>query len=338
MKNEILLLELKRMRHKVKIATEKTEIAPVAPEDEIEVIEEEDSGPEPFFQSPVNWTGPDPDPSEWESEPTTKVSIDPAKARERVKRYLSSTDPKEMAKLTPQELDSMIEYMTQEEIEAMEEKLDRYHMAESEYARGMVPGSEGMMTEEARNKGLERLRQDRPELFDPVKQEMMKDYSPSYFVYYDPIFQDDRKTKFSELMLASRGYNQVKLDQTLANQLSGLIGEHLVGKSFTISTGSPTLPKEETVTIADVDPDDQKIIFKPVGRGLKLFSSYHDFFYKTQDGQRALASLAPPNVKIPQNNPPVSEEGSAQKDPSTSGPLSRGWKNLLKILPPWAKA
>ena len=285
MKNEILLLELKRMRHKVKIATEKTEIAPVAPEDEIEVIEEEESGAEPFFQSPVNWTGPDLHADEWDDDTTTSLSKNP------------TSDQK-------------------------------YHMTHSEAARGMFPGTGGMMTDEARRKGLERLRQDRPELFDPKKIKEMKKYQQSYHVYYDSYLPDDRRNKFNEMMLASKGYTPVKLEAELANQLSGLMGDYLVGKSITISTGSPTLPREETVTILDVDPDSQTIIFKPVGKGPKLFSSYDDFFYNTvgrrsgkSDGEKALMAAAP-EIQMP----------------SKGGPLSRGWKNLLKILPPWAKA
>ena len=115
MNNQILLLELKRMRHKVKLASAEGDPTIIEGEEDVEVIDESEAAPA-ISSKPLNWTGPEYDPKEWESEETTKVSINPAKARERVERYLRATDPAELAKLTEEELDSLIENMTEEEV------------------------------------------------------------------------------------------------------------------------------------------------------------------------------------------------------------------------------
>lgn len=329
MKSDILLLKLKRMRYKVKLASEDIREDSI---DEGDVDVESEEGSEeslPSFGKKLNWTGPNLDYKEWDDQPPTKISVDPVKALERVRRFITSSDSNEIAGLTQEEIDAAVEKLMKEDMRSMRRNLDEYHMRRSEAGRGMIPGTGGIMTDKARREGLERLRMDRPELFDPKKIREMKDHQPSYNIYYDSFFPDYRRNNLNEMRATSMGYAPVKLEAELANQLSGLIGNHLVGKSFKISTGSPTLPKEETVTIQDVDPDKQMIIFKPIGRGLKLFSSYDDFFYNTSgrsggksDGERALLAVDP-KIQMPSKS---------------GGALSRGWKNLLKILPPWAKA
>jgi hypothetical protein len=328
MRSDILLLELKRMRYKVKLASEDPEKTPVRESEEMGEEKTIDQITQPLGGS-FTWSGPDYKTEDWDSEPDTKVSVDPAKARDKVKRYLERLNATEPTKLTESELNSLLDSMTEREIQNMQGRIDSYHFSQSEAGRGMIPGTGGMMTEESRRQGLERIRRDRPELFDSAKKREMNNYKQSYYTYYDPLFKGERKTEFSERRRAARDYKPVKINQELADQLSGLIGDLLVGKRFTISTGSPIMPREEVVTILDVDPDDQKIIFKPVGPGVSLFSSYDDFFYNTvgrkenkSDGERALLQ-ADPTFKMP------------PKDP---GVLSRAWKNLLKIFPSRAKS
>jgi hypothetical protein len=325
MKNEILLLELKRMRHKVKLAADNSDNHPSDPaEEEIEIIDEE---AESQFNKPVlNWTGPTPDPAEWEGEDITQYSVDPAKAREivleKVKR-LGYTD------LSPRLIDQMVE----DEMAAQRRsKIDKYHSMAAERARGIDPESGEINAEKTRLQGIERVKRERPELSDPEKRKQMKNFKRSYFNYYDPFMEEGSGVKFnldsSERSAVQSGYSPEKLNAELANTLSGLMGEYLVGKRLTISTGSPTMPKEELVTIQDADPDGQRIIFNPVGRGVRMFSSYNDFFYNTlgrngniSDGERALKAAAP-QIPFPRKELPRKE---------------RSWGDILRILPPWAK-
>ena len=123
----------------------------------------------------------------------------------------------------------------------------------------------------------------------------------------------------------SRGYQPTMLEDELSAKLSGILGEHLVGKNFTIYTGSSRIPRAEVVKILDVDPDNQRIVLQTSDEKLKFLASYDDFFYHKKqsnlsDGERALKALAP-NIVMP------------KKD----GILSSTWKNILKIKPPWAK-
>lgn len=274
MNNDILLLELKRKRALTKLAAEPTlspaiedtmpredlpeeedevEVIDEAPEDEVEVIDE----------------GSGEVVSEWSEETPTKLTVDPARARSKVERY--STDP------------AQIEGMTATEMQYMQERANKWHQYQSEQARGMVPGKGGQMTEEARQKALERTKRDHPEMFDPKKIEQSKGYKRTYHYYQDPIFPtSDRYRKLQTHMNSSKSGE--KLDEDLSAQLSGLLSG-LVGKVFIITTGTPTLPKQEEVKIVDVDPGEQKIILQVEGTTEKYYTSYDDFFYhKKYDG------------------------------------------------------
>jgi hypothetical protein len=315
MNNDILLLRLKRMRYKVKLASDVTIPSP-SDEDEIEVIEAE-PGPDEVFvseddpdeDSPLNWRGEVTVPGEWDETPT-KITVDPAKIRENVKKFYSvaGRDP------------AKIDQMTDEEVKSL------WHMAEFEKSKGMVPHSGGMMTEEARQKGLEKTRRDRPEMFDPTRQKMMSGWKNTYFRYNEPVFYGDRTTQLKEMMEASRGYVPTRLNEEISAELSGILNE-LVGKVFTISTGSPTIPKEERVKIVDVDTEDQRIIFQSAeDPRFKYFSSYDDFFYHKKwsgksDAEMALERLVPGAVI-----------------PNKDGFLSKGLKSLLRVFRPGAKA
>lgn len=319
MNNDILLLNLKRMRYKVKLAAETTKPLPFE-EEEVEVVEEE-PGPDEVFvteddpdeDSPLNWRGETPTLEEWNETPT-KLTVDPFKAREQVKRFVLATggDPAE------------VDRMTEEQVKRLQEDYDKWQQHQYEASQGMVPGSGGMMTEESRQQGLERTKQERPEMFDPARQKMMKDWKSTYFRYHDPIFPGDRKTQLREMMEASRGYVPERLNDDLAASLAGIMHDYLWMKTFAISIGSPTLPKIEMVKIVDVDPREQKIIFQSVqDPRFKYFSSYDDFFYHPKwdgksDGARALITLGS-GVELP----------------------SKSWiekaKRLLKIPRPGAK-
>ena len=263
MNNEILLLELKRRRVLTKLAAEPTlspAIEDTMPredlpedEDEIEIVDE----------LPTETV------SEWSEETPTRLTVDPAKARATVQRR--STDP------------GQIESMTAEEVAAMQTRADKWHQSYSEQARGMIPGTGGQMTDKARQQALERLRIDRPEMFDPKKIQQSKGYKKTYHYYQDPIFlTSERYRKLQTHMNSSKSGGQ--LDESLSAQLSGLLSG-LVGKVFIITTGTPTLPKQEEVRIVEVDPSEQKIILQVEGTTEKYYTSYDDFFYhKKYDG------------------------------------------------------
>jgi len=263
MNNDILLLELKRRRTLTKLAAEPT-LSP-AIEDTVprEDLPEGEGEIETVDESPGEVI------SEWSEETPTKLTVDPAKARSTVERF--SADP------------DQTELMTAEELVAMRNKADKWHQSYSDLARGMIPGTGGQMTEKARQKAMERLRADRPEMFDPKKIQQNKGYEKTYHYYQEPIFPNsDRYRKLQTHLNSSKA--EKKLDETLSTQLSGLLGG-LVDKVFLITTGTPTLPKQEEVKIVDVDPKEQKIILQVEDTTEKYYTSYDDFFYhKKYDG------------------------------------------------------
>lgn len=172
---------------------------------------------------------------------------------------------------------------------------ERYHGDITDKLKGIVPGSGGMMTPEARRMGLEKIRRDHPELFDPKARERQKSHKTTYFPYHEPILPaSDRYKTLMSYMDTSKPED--KFDKQTADTLSGLLA-NLVGKVFLISTGSPILPKHEEVRIVDVDEDAQKIILQVEGTSLKYHTSYNDFFYhKKEDGltDAEAAGLNPP--------------------------------------------
>lgn len=241
----------------------------------------------------TDWKDNPPISTEWWAEIPTEIVASPLKARSQVEKFLSIT------REDPTELNRMIE----DQVLYLQEEYELWHRQQYEIASGIVPGSEGLMIEESRRKGLERLRKDRPEFFDPENRKRMKDWRQTYFIYYELYSSTQNKMKTLETNLALRGYLPAKLSRRLAARLTRIITTHLRGKSFTIFTGSPILPREEVVSILDLDIKNQKILLKPLGKGPKLFIFYYDFFYhkkiKNQsDGERALASLAP-EVSLP---------------------------------------
>jgi len=294
MNNNFLLSNLRGYRDKLKLFFKK-KFQPTASEVIMEIKEETSRSQTPFLPEEsfpeeelfLDWNH-DELVSTWEEETPTKISIDPAITREQIEKVISITgeDPAE------------IEKIMEDQMESLQESYDQWQRDQYEMSQGIIPGSGGIMTEASRLQGLKKLRQDRPELFDPINRERMKSWRETYFLYYHSFLPDERKTYFSELMLAPQEYTTLKLEAALSLQFTNLIKDHLQGKSFTIFTGSPIFPKEEVVTIIDLDPEDQKIIFKTLIRELKLFSSYYDFFYHQKkenlsDGERALSRFAP---------------------------------------------
>lgn len=328
MSNDILFLNLKRMRYNIKLAAgEVTKpIRNISSNPISSPVSTADTGvikrePDPDEDSPLNWEGFVP--SEWEADIPTSMAVDPAKIREDIMTYLSAVgkDP------------SRVDDMSDEEIKALhkeytawyQEEHDDWHKSLFEKSKGMVPGTGGQMTEASRQEGIARTKRDHPLFFDPERQKMMKGWRKTYPRYRDPPWPIERKRQLANMMEAATGYNPARVDDNIAASLSGILGDHLVGKSITISTGNPRLPKTEQVKIIDVDTDDQKIMFETIKPpSFKFFTSYDDFFYHKKwdgksDAEVALSSISPP-VKIP-----------------PKGFLSEAWKNLLKIKPPWAK-
>jgi len=251
-----------------------------------------------------------------EKEIPTDMVVDPKKVKEQIKNFALSMGGDSA------EVDKII----QNQIQTLQERYDKWQKNQHEIILGLIPDSDGVMTEEAWSRGLKKLKEDRPELFDPHNQAMMKNWRETYFIYYDPLFPDERKTKFSEMMLDSRNYISIKIDDLLASQLSWILQNHLRGKSFTIFTGSPILPKEEVVSIIDLDPDDQKIIFKTMIKDFKLFTSYYDFFYHKKkfhlsDAERILTKVAP-GVTIP---------GTTENSPANLGIFSKLFRSGAKV-------
>ncbi len=292
MNSHILLLELKRMRRKVKIASdaanEDDEVEVIEePEeaeglDEVSVIDEDKEGDQDDLTNPIPY-------DEWSALDLTNITPNPSDAR-------------------------------------------RYHRLQSEGARGIIPDSGGMISDEELQRAMEETRRRRPELEDPERKKMMKDFKRTYFFYNPPILSDDRSLKLREYMESSRGYNPKKLSEDLTRELNGILSK-LVGERFRISTGDPTRPATELVTISEVDIPEQKIIFNSTS-GQKLFSSYDDFFYGKKwdaktDGEKAIDIL---NSKKREEDPDIVLPSKG------GGGLAGAWQNLLRIKPPWSKA
>jgi len=337
MSNDILFLNLKRMRYNLKLAAAEVTnpirnissnpISPPVSTADTDVIEGE---PDPDEDSPLNWKGEDPTENEWAAETPTSMAVDPKQIREDIMTYLSAVgrDPSEVDDMSKEDIRSLHEEYTR----WYQHKNDDWHrvmnkqIIQDDLNRGTIPGTGGEMTEASRQEGIAKTKRDHPELFDPKRQKMMKGWKKTYNRYRDPVFPTERSLQLANMMQASGGYQATRLDDDLAASLSGILGDYLLGKSITISTGTPTLPKTEEVKIIDVDTDDQKIMFETVNRpSFKFFTSYDDFFYHKKwdgktDGERSLPSVFPP-VHIPR-------KGSA---------ISSAWKNLLKIKAPWAK-
>lgn len=178
--------------------------------------------------------------------------------------------------------------------------LDLYHYREWEKSQGLIPGSGGMMTEEERRRGVEDLKKNRPEYFDPERIKQEKDWKATYkrvSPYYETL---DPQHKV--------------LDPELAAELSGALIP-LVGKEIEIFTGSPRLPKTREVRLLDVNLDNQTIIFETLDKKMRYQTSYDDFFYHDKLGMS-------------------DAERSGLTFPDKLGFLSKFWKGILKRVKP----
>lgn len=248
-----------------------------------------------------SWTPEYLDEDDWSSHTETNPSIDIQDIRRKVERHIAKMDKKELESYSPEDLEKLKLQFMDNLMKGRRKKLEEYHyQAATGKSLDMIP------TEEARKKGLERLKTDRPEMFDPSMEAMEKGWRRTYIPFsdYSETYGESSMKKDLNKAIIEYKYNINLLDSAIARKLHLIIADNLVGKTFKIFVGSPTLPKYEDVIIDNVYPYEQKIIFKsPGGDRYKYVTSYDDFFYHKKvdglpDGERILKSINP-NLSIP---------------------------------------
>lgn len=248
-----------------------------------------------------SWTPDYSDESDWDSDPITNPSIDIQDIRRKVERHIAKMNKKELESYSPEDLEKLKLQFMDNLMKSRRRKLEEYHyQAATGKSFDMIP------TEDARKKGLEILKKDRPEMFDPSMEVMEKGWRRTYIPFsdYSETYGESSIKKDLNKAIIDYKYSINTLDGAIARKLHLIIADNLVGKTFKIFVGSPTLPKYEDVIIDNVYPYEQKIIFKsPSGDKYRYVTSYDDFFYHKKvdglsDGERIL-KIINPNLSVP---------------------------------------